>query len=61
MLLVSKLNKLLFGYFDPEKYFEIIKITNFQGELTDISAKIAALMCAIHLLRIQHDEEPQCL
>ena len=35
----SKLKKIFFGYFDPEHVFEIMKINNFRGELTDISAK----------------------
>ena len=43
MLLFSKLNKIFLGYFDPEKIFQIIEINNFQGDLTDISAKKEAL------------------
>ena len=43
MLPFSKLNKILFGYFDPEKIFLDNKINNFRGELTDISAKKEAL------------------
>ena len=39
VLLFSKLNKIFFGYFDPEMSFTIMKNNNFKGELTDISAK----------------------
>ena len=39
----SKLNKTFFGYFDPENIFKILKINDFRGEITDISAKIEAL------------------
>ena len=31
------------GYFDPENVFLIMKINNFRGDLTDISAKTEAL------------------
>ena len=44
VLLFSKLNKIFFGYFDLEKIFLDNEINNFQGELTDISAKKAALI-----------------
>ena len=44
VLLLSKLNKIYFGYFDPEFFFLIIKIIIFRGELTDISAKKEALV-----------------
>ena len=38
--LFSKLNKTFVGYFDPEnKFFWIMKITDFWGDLTDASAK----------------------
>ena len=46
MLPFSKLNKIFFGYFDPDFFFEIIKINNFRGELTDNSAKNEALLSA---------------
>ena len=39
MLLFSNLNEMLFGYFDPEKIPLIIKINDFWGALTDVSAK----------------------
>ena len=39
----SKLNYKFFGYFDPEFFFSIVKISNFRGEQTDISAKKDAL------------------
>ena len=42
--LFSKLNKLFFGCFDPENIFWIMKMDNFQGELTDISAKKEAML-----------------
>ena len=35
MLLFAKLHKAFSGYFDPEMYFEIMKITNVRGDLTD--------------------------
>ena len=43
VLLFSKLNKIFFGYFHPDFFFKIMKINNFQGDLTDISAKNEAL------------------
>ena len=39
----SKLNNLFFGYFDPINSFFILKINNFRGGLSDISAKTATL------------------
>ena len=44
VLLFSKLNKIFFGYLHPEFFFKIMKINNFQGDLTDISAKKEALV-----------------
>ena len=44
VLLFSKLNKMFFGYFDPETIFKIIKLNNFRGDLTDISTKKEALL-----------------
>ena len=44
MKFFSKLNNLFFGYFDPITNFLIIKISNFRGDLSDISAKTATLM-----------------
>ena len=41
MLLISKLNKIFFGYFDPEN---ILLEKNNRGDLTDISAKKEALV-----------------
>ena len=43
VLLFSKLIKLFFGYFDPVKYFLIVKINNFRGDLSSISAKMATV------------------
>ena len=43
MLPFSNLIKLFFGYFDPDNIFLIMKINNFQGELTDILARKEAL------------------
>ena len=41
----SKLNKFIFGYFDPKNiFFSIIKINNFWGDFSDISAETATLM-----------------
>ena len=31
------------GYFDPVNIFLMVKITNFRGDLSDVSAKTAAL------------------
>ena len=50
----SKLYKLIFGYFDPIIFFLIIKINNFRGDLSDISAETATLNhhpCPVHLAR----------
>ena len=50
MLLFSKLNKIIVGYFDPEKgFFYIMKINYFRGELTDNSALKEALV-SMHLV-----------
>ena len=38
VLLFLKSKKMLFGYFDPQKIVFDVKINNFRGELTDISA-----------------------
>ena len=38
MLLLTKLNKTLFGYFDPDFVFKRMKINIFRGDLTDILA-----------------------
>ena len=38
MLLFSKLNQILFGYFDAEKIFWIMKTNTFRGDLIDSSA-----------------------
>ena len=43
MLPFSKLNKLFFGYFDPENIFIDNENNFFRGELTDNSAKKEAL------------------
>ena len=40
----SKLNKMFFGYFDPENIFLDNKNKFFRGELTDNSAKKEALL-----------------
>ena len=44
VLLFSIVNQMFLGYFCPKKLFQIIKIDNFQGELTNISAKNEALV-----------------
>ena len=36
---IFKINKIFIVYFEPEKIFLIMKITNFRGDLTNISAK----------------------
>ena len=43
MLPFSKLNNFVFGYFDPDFFFKIMKIIDFWGDLTDNSAKKEAL------------------
>ena len=44
VLLISEINKLLFGYFDPEKIcFQIMRIPNFWGDQTGVSALTEAL------------------
>ena len=43
MLPFSKLNKMFFGYFDPENIFLVNEKINFRGDLTDNSAKKEAL------------------
>ena len=44
MKLFSNLNQFIYGYFDPKNmYFFIIKIKNFPGDLSNISAKVATL------------------
>ena len=47
----SKINKIFVGYFDPGNIFLIIKIINFQGDLTDNSAKKEALAEVYRALR----------
>ena len=45
MKFFSKLNKFIFGYFDPiTKFFDNKKINNFRGDLSDISAETATLV-----------------
>ena len=41
----SKLHKIYFGYFYPERFLKIMKINAFRGDRTDISAKKEALAC----------------
>ena len=44
MKFFSKLNKFIYGYFDLGKnFFKMMKINNFRGDPTDISAKKEAL------------------
>ena len=55
MLLFSNLNKIVFGYFDPEFVYTMMKIINFQGDLTESLAKMEPLdtkflLQAIHIL-----------
>ena len=44
VLLFSNSNKYFIGYFDPFLFFFIIKLINFRGDLTDISAKKETLI-----------------
>ena len=58
MLLFSKLNKLFFGYFYPDKiFFKIMKMNNFQGELTNISAKKETLILYCRFLFDQQNQD----
>ena len=43
VLLFSKLSNLIFWYFDSDFFYQILKINNFWGDLTDMSAKNEAL------------------
>ena len=43
MLLLSKLNTILFGFFDPELFCKMMKINIFWADLSDVSAKKEAL------------------
>ena len=48
MLLFPELNNYVIGYFDPEKYFfYIMKTINFQGDLTNMSAKNIKIICSV--------------
>ena len=50
VLLFSKSNKMLLGYFDPGNVFlQIIKINNFGSDLPDISAEKYALVLQAEL------------
>ena len=46
MRLFSKLNKTIFGYFDPEKIFLDNETNDLRGDLTDMSAKKGPLSAA---------------
>ena len=48
VLPLSKSNKKCFGYFDPEKMFQIMKMNNFRGEITDVSDKKEALAVLLY-------------
>ena len=57
MCLFSRSNILVCGYFDPEAFFYVMKVNDFWGDLTDISAKKKALVfvhpsayCNMHAL-----------
>lgn len=41
---VSKIRLIFFGYFDSERYFQIMKMLYFRGDLTDILAKKTPLV-----------------
>ena len=47
----SKLNYYFFGYLDPTNVYFITKITNFQGDLSDVAAKTASLSASRFLER----------
>ena len=48
---------MFFGYFDPENILLDIKLSNFRGDLTDISAKKEALRMALQATRsIAHND-----
>ena len=46
-----KSNLFIFGYFDPEKMFLIMKVNNFPVYLSDISAKAASLVHMRDMMR----------
>ena len=39
MLRISKLTKICFGYFNPFVFTKIVKINNYPGDVSDISAQ----------------------
>jgi hypothetical protein len=53
-------NNLFFGYFDPVNiYFLVIKINNFRGDLSNISAKTATLVAISSLNHTTNDSLKQ--
>ena len=44
VLLFSKPNSTILGYVDPVNITSIIRINNFRGELTDVSAETKTLV-----------------
>ena len=57
----SKLNNLFLGYFDPINNFLIIKMNNFRGDLSDISAKTATPLCLYSTLLTLHNPTASAL
>ena len=50
VILFSTLNGLLFGYVDPVNItFIFVKVNNFRGDLTDVSARTKTLRAMIQL------------
>ena len=56
MLLFSKLNKIFFGYFDPENILLDNEKKIFRGELTDISARKEALLVQLAAFSSLHPQ-----
>ena len=48
MSIVVLVSVLLFGYFDPENVFDIMKINKFRGDLTDMSEIVTYRMPTKH-------------
>ena len=53
----SKLNKIFFGYLDPEKIFLDNGNQQFSGNLADISAKKEALQITLKINYLKYEKE----
>ena len=59
MLPFTKVDKMFFGYFDLDCFLGTMKINNFRGELTDISAKKEALLAKLLQNQVEHSTATQ--